>query len=47
MKKTLVSKSSTLVGSKFMRKVAVIKASSQNFNGMEALASKAKPTSTM
>jgi hypothetical protein len=42
-----VSKLITLLGSKFMRKVAVIKASSQNLRGMEALASKAIPTSTI
>jgi hypothetical protein len=30
-----------------MRKVAVIKASSQNFKGMEALARRARPTSTI
>jgi hypothetical protein len=37
----------TLVGSKLMRNVAVRKASSQYFNGMDALASKARPTSTI
>jgi hypothetical protein len=37
----------TLLGRRFIRKVAVRKASSQYFNGMDALASKARPTSTM
>jgi hypothetical protein len=34
-----------LIGRRFMRKVAVTKASSQNLRVMEALASKARPTS--
>jgi hypothetical protein len=34
----------TLEGRKLMRKVAVTKASSQNFNGIDALASRARPT---
>jgi hypothetical protein len=42
-----VSKSRTFLGSRFMRKIAVIKASSQNLRGIEALASKARPTSTI
>jgi hypothetical protein len=37
----------TLVGSIFIRKVVVIKASSQNLRGIEALASRARPTSTI
>jgi hypothetical protein len=41
-----VLKLRTLLGSKFMKKVAVIKASSQNLRDMDALASKERPTST-
>jgi hypothetical protein len=37
----------TLLGSKLIRKVAVRKASSQYLSGMDALASKARPTSTI
>jgi hypothetical protein len=37
----------TLLGRRLIRKVAVRKASSQNLKGMDALASKARPTSTM
>jgi hypothetical protein len=37
----------SLLGRRFMRKVVVRKASSQNFKGIEALARRARPTSTM
>jgi hypothetical protein len=37
----------TLLGSKLIRKVVVRKASSQNLRGMDSLASKASPTSTI
>jgi hypothetical protein len=37
----------TLLGRRFMRKVAIKKASSQNFKGIEALVRSARPTSTM
>jgi hypothetical protein len=42
-----VSKFRTLVGSIFMRKLAMRKDALQNFNGIEVLASKARLTSTM
>jgi hypothetical protein len=40
-----VSKLMTLLGRRLIRKVAVRKASSQNLSGMDACASKARPTS--
>jgi hypothetical protein len=42
-----VAKLRTSVGSKLMRNVVVRNASSQNFRGRDALASKERPTSTM
>jgi hypothetical protein len=42
-----VSRLRNYVGSKLIRKRVVIKASSQHFNGMEVLASKARPISTI
>jgi hypothetical protein len=42
-----VEKLRTFVGSKFIRNVTVRKASSDNLRGMEALVSKASPTSKM
>jgi hypothetical protein len=41
------SKSRTLLGIILIRKVAMRKASSQNLWGIETLASKARPTSTI
>jgi hypothetical protein len=42
---TGISKFITLLGSKLVRKVAVKKASSQNFRGIDAFARMERPTS--